>query len=410
MEKIVKISFCGNDICVVTDSGKDVLYRLGEDYLLHRLSLGHTQASCRLHLSLIDGVKAASYKLCHICTRIDTECDYCGHDTRCIRNEDDEIEYHQFVIDLGDTSLDIMETELVELSVPEIKELLGNKDNRDDFYVFRASSGDHYIEGRTLRMKAFTLILCTDGMENGSVNLRDVSINKGSLLMSFPGNVLKIESGYPMATVRGIMLSQDFMRMMNVDVKNSMPLFMRLAYNPMIHLTQKQQEDIERYLDLLENISDNDNLAHRDQIVSGLVSSMFFRISDMYEQSTQVANDKELSVRNRREEYFAKFIIKRRADIRGIRRNIEHILFVENIFFVDVPQLDLSHKLSLNLVNTKADHQIGHHFAVLFGVADNGNGFIDIQKNFLQTFKQVQFFFFLLQYFLLLAISYRINL
>lgn len=145
-------------------------------------------------------------------------------------------------------------------------------------------------------------------MENGSVNLRDVSINKGSLLMSFPGNVLKIESGYPMATVRGIMLSQDFMRMMNVDVKNSMPLFMRLAYNPMIHLTQKQQEDIERYLDLLENISDNDNLAHRDQIVSGLVSSMFFRISDMYEQSTQVANDKELSVRNRREEYFAKFI------------------------------------------------------------------------------------------------------
>ena len=201
-----------------------------------------------------------------------------------------------------------METELVELSVPEIKELLGNKDNRDDFYVFRASSGDHYIEGRTLRMKAFTLILCIDGMENGSVNLRDVSINKGSLLMSFPGNVLKIESGYPMATVRGIMLSQDFMRMMNVDVKNSMPLFMRLAYNPMIHLTQKQQEDIERYLDLLENISENDNLAHRDQIVSGLVSSMFFRISDMYEQSTQVANDKELSVRNRREEYFAKFI------------------------------------------------------------------------------------------------------
>ena len=201
-----------------------------------------------------------------------------------------------------------METELVELSVPEIKELLGNKNNRDDFYVFRASSGDHYIEGRTLRMKAFTLILCTDGMENGSVNLRDVSINKGSLLMSFPGNVLKIESGYPMATVRGIMLSQDFMRMMNVDVKNSMPLFMRLAYNPMIHLTQKQQEDIERYLDLLENISDNDNLAHRGQIVSGLVSSMFFRISDMYEQSTQVANDKERSVRNRREEYFAKFI------------------------------------------------------------------------------------------------------
>lgn len=201
-----------------------------------------------------------------------------------------------------------METELVELSVPEIKELVGHKDNRDDFYVFRTSSGDHYLEGRTLRMKAFNVILCTDGMENGSVNLREVSINKGSLLMSFPGNVLKIESGYPMATVRGIMLSQDFMRGMHVDVKNSMPLFMRLAYNPLISLTQKQQEDIERYIDLLENISDNDNLAHRDQIVSGLLASMFYRISDMYEQSVQITDEKERSVRNRREEYFAKFI------------------------------------------------------------------------------------------------------
>lgn len=201
-----------------------------------------------------------------------------------------------------------METELVELSVPEIKNLVGNKDNRDDFYVFRVSSGDHYLEGRMLRMRAFTMILCTDGMENGSVNLRDVSINKGSLLMSFPGNVLKIESGYPMATVRGIMLSQDFMRMMHVDVKNSMPLFMRLGYNPLINLTQEQQEDIERYLDLLENISENGSLVHRDQIVSGLISSMFYRISDMYEQSTQITDDKERSVRNRREEYFANFI------------------------------------------------------------------------------------------------------
>lgn len=201
-----------------------------------------------------------------------------------------------------------METELVGLSVPEIKELVGYKDNRDDFYVFRASSGDHYLEGRTLRMKAFTVILCTDGMENGSVNLHDVSINKGSLLMSFPGNVLKIESGYPMATVRGIMLSQEFMRMINIDVKNSMPLFMRLAYSPLINLTQRQQEDIERYIDLLENISENDDLAHRDQIVSGLLSSMFFCISDMYEHSTQIVDEKERSVRNRREEYFAKFI------------------------------------------------------------------------------------------------------
>ena len=197
-----------------------------------------------------------------------------------------------------------MENELIELTVPQIKEVVGHKDNYDDFYVFRASSGDHFIEGRTVRMKAFTVILCIDGTEN----LKEMSINKGSLLMTFPNNVLKIEAGYPTATVRGIMLSQDFMRMLQVDVKNSLPLFMRLAYNPLVNLTQEQQEDIERYFDLLENISNNSDLAHRDEIVRGLLMSMFYRISDTYEQRPQVLDEKERSVRNRREEYFAKFI------------------------------------------------------------------------------------------------------
>lgn len=201
-----------------------------------------------------------------------------------------------------------MENELIELTVPQIKEVVGHKDNYDDFYVFRASSGDHFIEGRTVRMKAFTVILCIDGTENGTVNLKEMSINKGSLLMTFPNNVLKIEAGYPTATVRGIMLSQDFMRMLQVDVKNLLPLFMRLAYNPLVNLTQEQQEDIERYFDLLENISNNSDLAHRDEIVRGLLMSMFYRISDTYEQRPQVLDEKERSVRNRREEYFAKFI------------------------------------------------------------------------------------------------------
>lgn len=201
-----------------------------------------------------------------------------------------------------------MENELIELTVPQIKEVVGHKDNYDDFYVFRASSGDHFIEGRTVRMKAFTVILCIDGTENGTVNLKEMSINKGSLLMTFPNNVLKIEAGYPTATVRGIMLSQDFMRMLQVDVKNSLPLFMRLAYNPLVNLTQEQQEDIERYFDLFENILNNSDLAHRDEIVRGLLMSMFYRISDTYEQRPQVLDEKERSVRNRREEYFAKFI------------------------------------------------------------------------------------------------------
>lgn len=201
-----------------------------------------------------------------------------------------------------------MDDELVELSVTQIKETIGQKDTVDDFFVFRASTEDHFFEGRSLRLRGFTVILCTHGTENGTINLDRVSIDEGSLLMSFPNNVIRIEKGEPKAHVRGIIISQEFMSNLHVDVKNSLPLFMQLAYNPLIKLTPEQQSDVERYLDLLENISNNESLKHRDQIVSGLLISMFYRISDMYDQSPKLVDKGDRSVRNRREEYFAKFI------------------------------------------------------------------------------------------------------
>lgn len=201
-----------------------------------------------------------------------------------------------------------MEQGLKELTVAGIKETLGQKDTADDFLLFRTSTGENLLEKQSLRLRAFTVILCTKGTENGSINLKEHSITEGSLLMSFPNNVIKINRGEPMADVRGIIISEDFMRDLQVDIKNTLPLFMRLAYNPLIHLTQEQQADAERYLDLFENIYNNDSLPHRTEIVSGLLISLFYRISDMYDQSPKSTDSGDRSVRNRREEYFAKFL------------------------------------------------------------------------------------------------------
>ena len=62
------------------------------------------------------------------------------------------------------------------------------------------------------------------------------------------------------------------------------------------------------------------------------------------------------------------------------------------MLFVDVPQLDLGHIFCLELVDAETDHQIGHHFAVLFGIPDDGNGPVDIQQNLPQSQQQMELF------------------
>ena len=69
----------------------------------------------------------------------------------------------------------------------------------------------------------------------------------------------------------------------------------------------------------------------------------------------------------------------------------------EDVFAVQVAQLDLSHILCLHLVDAEADHQVGHHLGFLFGLAHNAHSLVDIQQNGLQALEQMQALFLALQ-------------
>ena len=63
---------------------------------------------------------------------------------------------------------------------------------------------------------------------------------------------------------------------------------------------------------------------------------------------------------------------------------------LEDVFLVDVAQLDLRHILRLDLVDAEADHQVGDHLGLLLGFPDDGDGLVDVQQNALQAQQQVQ--------------------
>ena len=63
---------------------------------------------------------------------------------------------------------------------------------------------------------------------------------------------------------------------------------------------------------------------------------------------------------------------------------------VQEKFLVDVAQLDLGDVLGLNLVDAEADHEVRHDLGVLLGLADDGDGLVDIEQNPAQTLEQVQ--------------------
>ena len=63
---------------------------------------------------------------------------------------------------------------------------------------------------------------------------------------------------------------------------------------------------------------------------------------------------------------------------------------VEDVLLVDVAQLQLRHELSLHLVDAEALHEVRNDLGLQLGVADDGNGLVDVQQNSLKAVQQVQ--------------------
>ena len=55
-----------------------------------------------------------------------------------------------------------------------------------------------------------------------------------------------------------------------------------------------------------------------------------------------------------------------------------------------VSQAQVSYIFGLDLVQAKALHQVGHDQVVLLGVADDGDGLVDVQQDGTQAFQQVE--------------------
>ena len=75
----------------------------------------------------------------------------------------------------------------------------------------------------------------------------------------------------------------------------------------------------------------------------------------------------------------------------NLRLQIRNLLgALEDVFPVQVAQLDLRHIFRLGLVDAEADHQIGHYLGVLLGLAHDADGLVDVQQDGLQALQKVQ--------------------
>ena len=156
------------------------------------------------------------------------------------------------------------------------------------------------------RIDAFIIGVGTEGETSVSFNLHEFKLKKDSIFIFTPKNVLQVNSQqYFKADV--IAISPDFMRRINIDIKNMMPLFLKFVENPALTLTPEESRSMRGMIAQIERETRGPETHFSFDIVSGLIAAMIYKVGDIMYHYLAEHPEGQNNSHNRAEEYFKQF-------------------------------------------------------------------------------------------------------
>lgn len=156
------------------------------------------------------------------------------------------------------------------------------------------------------RIDAFIIGVGTEGETSVSFNLHEFRLKKDSMFIFTPKNILQVNSQqYFKADV--IAISPDFMRRINIDIKNMMPLFLKFVENPTLALTPEESRSMRGMIAQIERETRGPETHFSFDIVSGLIAATIYKVGYIMYHYLAEHPEEQNNSHNRAEEYFKQF-------------------------------------------------------------------------------------------------------
>lgn len=156
------------------------------------------------------------------------------------------------------------------------------------------------------RIDAFIIGVGTEGETSVSFNLHEFRLKKDSMFIFTPKNILQVNSQqYFKADV--IAISPDFMRRINIDIKNMMPLFLKFVENPTLALTPEESRSMRGMIAQIERETRGPETHFSFDIVSRLIAATIYKVGDIMYHDLAEHPEGQNNSHNRAEEYFKQF-------------------------------------------------------------------------------------------------------
>ncbi|MGF7141149.1 AraC family transcriptional regulator [Roseimarinus sediminis] len=165
-----------------------------------------------------------------------------------------------------------------------IEQLLQNYNGgvgiKNDIYVTSQLKLYCDIFNFPVRVNAFGFFVCTKGSMNVTINLTGWEMTKSTYLISLPENILKINDRSSDFEGFAILFSMDYLKFININLKEVLPFYVYLRNNPMFRFTTQNLIRIAKFYDLIFDVLSDEKSNQKEDIIKGLSASMIYKISE----------------------------------------------------------------------------------------------------------------------------------
>ncbi|MFI3277860.1 MAG: helix-turn-helix domain-containing protein [Rikenellaceae bacterium] len=136
------------------------------------------------------------------------------------------------------------------------------------------------------------------------IDYKEYNIKAGDSFVFSANSVIETLSCSADATAFLTSFSKAFIEDIQIDLSTSLPLYMRFGRNPIMHLKQKDIEEIRQFFQLIRTVINSDKERYRSQIIKTVFSAIFYLLSEI----NQRGGDDSEGKRGRCEVIFDEFV------------------------------------------------------------------------------------------------------
>lgn len=197
---------------------------------------------------------------------------------------------------------------IAQFSLQELIALSGGGERQGLMGECIAATTESHLEAfrYPCRIDAFIIGVGTEGETTVSVNMQEHALKKDTMFFFGPDNIVQIHSDNRFKA-HALAISSEFMRHVNIDIKNMMPLFLQFAEHPSLELTPAESQTLRSFIALVEHQIQGSETPYAREVISSLIAASVYKVGDILHHYLAEHPDLTNPIRERSEAYFKQF-------------------------------------------------------------------------------------------------------